>query len=92
MKEIENDKEIVELIRSVSRELRELNNKLTPKCKCGTSLNLVNKIFYYCPECDKEYFKCSECGEIKEADDLGESTLAQNYIICKECIHNGYRD
>ena len=90
MKEIENDKEIVELIRSVSRDLRELNNKLTPKCKCGTSLNLVNKIFYYCPECDKEYFKCNQCGEIKEADDLGESELAMNDIICKECMKNGY--
>ena len=41
---------------------------------------------------DKEYFKCSECGEIKEADDLGESTLAMNDIICRECLKNGYGD
>ena len=92
MKEIENDKEIIELIRSVSKELRELNEKLTPKCECGTALIKVDDIYYYCPECDKEYFKCSECGEIKEADDLGESTLAMNDIICRECLKNGYGD
>lgn len=92
MKELENDKEIVELIRSVGKELRELNEKLTPRCVCGTPLTVVDKIYYYCSECGKEYFKCSECGEVKEEEDLGTSTLAQNDIICKECMHNGYGD
>lgn len=58
---------IINLLKSVSKDLKELNDKL-----------------------DMETFVCSECGEVKQIEDLGNSELAKQDKICKECMGDGY--
>lgn len=58
---------IINLLKSVSKDLKELNDKL-----------------------DMETFICKECGEIKLIEDLGNSELAKEDKICKECMGDGY--
>lgn len=58
---------IINLLKSVSKDLKELNDKL-----------------------DMETFICKECGEIKLIEDLGNSELAKQDKICKECMGDGY--
>ena len=58
---------IINLLKSVSEDLKELNDKL-----------------------DMETFICKECGEVKLIEDLGNSELAKQDMICKECMGDGY--
>ena len=58
---------IINLLKSVSKDLKELNDKL-----------------------DMETFICKECGEVKLIEDLGNSELAKEDKICKECMDDGY--
>lgn len=58
---------IINLLKSVSKDLKELNDKL-----------------------DMETFICKECGEVKLIEDLGNSELAKEDKICKECMGDGY--
>lgn len=58
---------IINLLKSVSKDLKELNDKL-----------------------DIETFVCSECGKVKQIEDLGNSELAKADKICKECMGDGY--
>lgn len=58
---------IINLLKSISEDLKELNNKL-----------------------DMETFICKECGEVKLIEDLGNSELAKQDKICKECVGDGY--
>ena len=58
---------IINLLKSVSEDLKELNEKL-----------------------DMETFICKECGEVKLIEDLGNSELAKQDMICKECMGDGY--
>ena len=58
---------IINLLKSISEDLKELNDKL-----------------------DMETFICKECGEVKLIEDLGNSELAKQDMICKECIGDGY--
>ena len=58
---------IINLLKSVSKDLKELNDKL-----------------------DMETFICKECGEVKLIEDLGNSELAKEDKICKECMSDGY--
>lgn len=58
---------IINLLKSVSKDLKELNDKL-----------------------DIETFICKECGEVKLIEDLGNSELAKQDMICKECMGDGY--
>lgn len=58
---------IINLLKSVSEDLKELNEKL-----------------------DMETFICKECGEVKLIEDLGNSELAKQDKICKECMGDGY--
>lgn len=58
---------IINLLKSVSKDLKELNDKL-----------------------DMETFICKECGEVKLIEDLGNSELAKQDMICKECMGDGY--
>ena len=58
---------IISLLKSVSEDLKELNDKL-----------------------DMETFICKECGEVKLIEDLGNSELAKQDMICKECMGDGY--
>lgn len=58
---------IINLLKSVSKDLKELNDKL-----------------------DMETFICKECGEAKLIEDLGNSELAKQDMICKECMGDGY--
>ena len=58
---------ISNLLKSVSKDLKELNDKL-----------------------DMETFICKECGEVKLIEDLGNSELAKQDKICKECMGDGY--
>lgn len=58
---------IINLLKSVSKNLKELNDKL-----------------------DMETFICKECGEVKLIEDLGNSELAKQDMICKECMGDGY--
>lgn len=58
---------IINLLKSVSKDLKELNDKL-----------------------DMETFICKECGEVKQIEDLGNSELAKQDKICKECMGDGY--
>lgn len=58
---------IINLLKSVSNDLKELNDKL-----------------------DMETFICKECGEVKLIEDLGNSELAKQDMICKECMGDGY--
>lgn len=58
---------IINLLKSVSEDLKELNDKL-----------------------DMETFICKECGEVKLIEDLGNSELAKQDKICKECMGDGY--
>ena len=58
---------IINLLKSVSKDLKELNDKL-----------------------DMETFICKECGEVKLIEDLGNSELAKQDKICKECMGDGY--
>ena len=58
---------IINLLKSVSKDLKELNDKL-----------------------DMETFICNECGEVKLIEDLGNSELAKQDMICKECMGDGY--
>ena len=39
---------------------------------------------------DMETFICKECGEVKLIEDLGNSELAKQDMICKECMGDGY--
>ena len=39
---------------------------------------------------DMETFICKECGEVKLIEDLGNSELAKQDKICKECMGDGY--
>ena len=58
---------IINLLKSISEDLKELNDKL-----------------------DMETFICKECGEVKLIEDLGNSELAKQDMICKECMSYGY--
>ena len=58
---------IINLLKSISEDLKELNDKL-----------------------DMETFICNECGEVKLIEDLGNSELAKEDKICKECMGDGY--
>ena len=58
---------IINLLKSISKDLKELNDKL-----------------------DMETFICKECGEVKQIEDLGNSELAKQDKICKECMGDGY--
>ena len=58
---------IINLLKSISEDLKELNDKL-----------------------DMEAFICKECGEVKLIEDLGNSELAKQDKICKECMGDGY--
>ena len=58
---------IINLLKSISEDLKELNDKL-----------------------DMETFICKECGEVKLIEDLGNSELAKQDKICKECMGDGY--
>lgn len=58
---------IINLLKSISEDLKELNDKL-----------------------DMETFICKECGEVKLIEDLGTSELANQDMICKECMGDGY--
>ena len=58
---------IINLLKSISKDLKELNDKL-----------------------DMETFICKECGEVKLIEDLGNSELAKQDMICKECMGDGY--
>ena len=58
---------IINLLKSISKDLKELNDKL-----------------------DMETFICKECGEVKLIEDLGNSELAKEDKICKECMGDGY--
>ena len=58
---------IINLLKSISEDLKELNDKL-----------------------DMEKFICKECGEVKLIEDLGNSELAKQDMICKECMGDGY--
>ena len=58
---------IINLLKSISKDLKELNDKL-----------------------DMETFICKECGEVKLIEDLGNSELAKQDKICKECMGDGY--
>ena len=58
---------IINLLKSISEDLKELNDKL-----------------------DMETFICKECGEVKLIEDLGNSELANQDMICKECMGDGY--
>lgn len=58
---------IINLLKSISEDLKELNDKL-----------------------DMETFICNECGEVKLIEDLGNSELAKQDKICKECMGDGY--
>ena len=58
---------IINLLKSISEDLKELNDKL-----------------------DMETFICKECGEVKLIEDLGNSELAKQDMICKECMGDGY--
>ena len=58
---------IINLLKSISEDLKELNDKL-----------------------DMETFICKECGEVKLIEDLGNSELAKEDKICKECMGDGY--
>lgn len=58
---------IINLLKSVSKDLKELNDKL-----------------------DMETFICKECGKVKLIEDLGNSELAKQDKICKECMGDGY--
>ena len=58
---------IINLLKSISEDLKELNDKL-----------------------DIETFICKECGEVKLIEDLGNSELAKQDMICKECMGDGY--
>ena len=58
---------IINLLKSVSEDLKESNEKL-----------------------DMETFICKECGEVKLIEDLGNSELAKQDKICKECMGDGY--
>ena len=57
---------IINLLKSISEDLKELNDKL-----------------------DMETFICKECGEVKLIEDLGNSELAKQDKICKECMGDG---
>lgn len=58
---------IINLLKNISEDLKELNDKL-----------------------DMETFICKECGEVKLIEDLGNSELAKQDKICKECMGDGY--
>ena len=58
---------IINLLKSISEDLKELNDKL-----------------------DMGTFICNECGEVKLIEDLGNSELAKQDMICKECMGDGY--
>ena len=58
---------IINLLKSISEDLKELNDKL-----------------------DMETFICKECGEVKLIEDLGNSYLAKQDMICKECMGDRY--
>ena len=58
---------IINLLKGISEDLKELNDKL-----------------------DMETFICKECGEVKLIEDLGNSELAKQDKICKECMGDGY--
>lgn len=36
------------------------------------------------------YIKCKQCGEWKNEDDMGDSELALEDVVCKECMENSY--
>ena len=71
---------IVNELKLIRFELEELNSKLDkPEKEIQKSYNIMS-----------EKFVCSECCECKSIDDMGESELAQNDLICKECMDSVY--
>ena len=70
------------------------NIQLDILAKEHTIINLLksinNDIKELNDKLDIETFVCSECGEVKQIEDLGNSELAKQDKICKECMGDGY--
>lgn len=70
------------------------NIQLDILAKEQTIINLLksinNDIKELNDKLDIETFVCSECGEVKQIEDLGNSELAKQDKICKECMGDGY--
>ena len=73
-------------------EIRNMQLDLLAKQK--TIINLVKAMQKDLEELndklDMETFICNECGEVKLIEDLGNSELAKQDMICKECMGDGY--
>ena len=73
-------------------EIRNMQLDLLAKQK--TIINLVKAMQEDLKELndklDMETFICNECGEVKLIEDLGNSELAKQDMICKECMGDGY--
>lgn len=73
-------------------EIRNMQLDLLAKQK--TIINLVKAMQKDLKELndklDMETFICNECGEVKLIEDLGNSELAKQDMICKECMGDGY--
>ena len=48
------------------------------------------KAYYYCNICGEEHWECPNCGELMNWDWLGDSELAIQDGICKNCMEDGY--
>lgn len=70
------------------------NIQLDILAKEQTIINLLksinNDIKELNDKLDIETFICKECGEVKLIEDLGNSELAKQDKICKECMGDGY--
>ena len=70
------------------------NIQLDILAKEQTIINLLksinNDIKELNDKLDMETFICNECGEVKLIEDLGNSELAKQDMICKECMGDGY--
>ena len=73
-------------------EIRNMQLDLLAKQK--TIINLVKAMQKDLKELndklDMETFICNECDEVKLIEDLGNSELAKQDMICKECMGDGY--
>ena len=73
-------------------EIRNMQLDLLAKQK--TIINLVKAMQKDLEELndklDMETFICKECREVKLIEDLGNSELAKQDMICKECMGDGY--
>ena len=73
-------------------EIRNMQLDLLAKQK--TIINLVKAMQKDLEELndklDMETFICKECREVKLIEDLGNSELAKQDMICKECLGDGY--